>query len=194
MHEEPHEFAVARVVEADWKHLRAVRLAALTGSPEAFGSDYSTEEQFSEDDWREWARDWTTFIAFRLHTPIGMAAGVASDELDERKLIATWVHPDHRGHAVAAALVKAVQQWARDEGAVRVSLWVTQTNQPAVRLYQRLGFAPTGHSKALPSNPPADRGPVCPTSQLSRHGRYLSESPLETPDHRNERRCASTTS
>lgn len=58
VHDEPHEFAVARVAETDWKHLKAVRLAALTESPEAFGSGYSTEERFAEDDWRNWARNW----------------------------------------------------------------------------------------------------------------------------------------
>ena len=153
MHAVNHAFAIARVAEADWKHLRTVRLAALAESPEAFGSDYSTEEQFSEADWREWARDWATFLAFHCDTPIGMAAGIPSGQPDERKLIAAWVHPDHRGHAVAAALVEAVQQWARTEGAGKVSLWVTQTNQPAVRLYRRLGFEPTGQSKPLPSDP-----------------------------------------
>lgn len=151
--DERHVPAVARVAEADWKHLRAVRLAALAESPAAFGSDYATEKEFSENDWRAWARDWATFLAFCRHTPIGMAAGVPSDEPDERKLLAAWVHPDHRGHAVAAALVDAVRRWARAEGAAKLSLWVAQTNRPAVRLYQRLGFEPTGHSKPLPSNP-----------------------------------------
>src|SRR3954447_3380934 len=152
-HTEHHAFAVARAAEADWKHLRTVRLAALADSPQAFGSDHSTEEQFSEADWREWARDWATFLAFQGDTPIGMAAGVPSGQPDERKLIAAWVHPDHRGHGVAAALVEAIQQWARTEGAGKVSLWVTQTNQPAVCLYRRLGFERTGQSKPLPSDP-----------------------------------------
>jgi GNAT superfamily N-acetyltransferase len=125
-------FKVARVAEADWDRLRAVRLAALADSPAAFGSDHATEEGLSEDDWREWLRDWPTFLAFHGHTPIGMAAGAPSDKPDERRLIAAWVHPDHRGRSVAVALVEAVLQWARAEGAVQVSLWVTQTNQPAV--------------------------------------------------------------
>lgn len=44
-------------------------------------------------------------------------------------------------------------RWARAERAVRLSLWVTRTNEPAVRLYRRLGFSATGHSKPLPSDP-----------------------------------------
>lgn len=153
LHGAHDEFVVARAAETDWQHLKAVRLAALAESPEAFGSDYATEAEFSEDDWREWARDWATFIALHHRVPIGMAAGVPTDKPDERKLIAAWVHPDHRGHGVAAALVEGVQRWARAERAVRLSLWVTQTNQPAVHLYRRLGFAPTGHNKPLPSDP-----------------------------------------
>jgi GNAT superfamily N-acetyltransferase len=149
----PDEFAVARAAETDWQRLKSVRLAALAESPEAFGSDYATEAEFPDDDWRQWARDWATFIALQHQVPIGMAAGVPTDDPDERKLIAAWVHPDHRGHGVAAALVEAVQRWAREEQAVRLSLWVTQTNQPAVQLYRRLGFAPTGFTKPLPSDP-----------------------------------------
>lgn len=153
LHTAHDEFAVARAVETDWQHLKTVRLAALAESPDAFGSDYATEAEFTEDDWREWARSWATFIGLHRRAPIGMAAGVPTDDPDERQLIAAWVHPDHRGHGVASALVAAVQHWARAEQASRLSLWVTQTNQPAVRLYRRLGFASTGQSKPLPSQP-----------------------------------------
>jgi ribosomal protein S18 acetylase RimI-like enzyme len=82
-----------------------------------------------------------------------MATGVPTDNPCERKLIAAWVHPDHRGQAVAVALVESVQQWAKADGAAKASLWVTQTNQSAVRLYQRLGFERTGLNKPLLSNP-----------------------------------------
>jgi ribosomal protein S18 acetylase RimI-like enzyme len=49
--------------------------------------------------------------------------------------------------------VETVVQWARDEGYPYVHLWVTETNDPARRLYERCGFALTGTRKPLPSHP-----------------------------------------
>jgi len=144
---------VERARERDWRQLRNVRLAALADSPSAFGSTLDREQEYDEQDWRAWTREAATFLAFAGEQPIGMAAGIESDRPDERGLIAMWVRPRSRGTGVASALVAAVQAWAHDEGAVRLTLWVTRSNEPAVRLYRRLGFVETGASKPLPSNP-----------------------------------------
>lgn len=142
-----------RVTEDDWRLLRSVRLAALAEAPDAFGSSHAEEASFVEGDWREWIRDWATFLAVRGDQAVGLAAGLATDDPGERRLIAMWVDPEHRCHAVAASLVDAVRRWARDDGAARLSLWVTRTNEPATRLYRRLGFTAMGRSKPLASNP-----------------------------------------
>ncbi len=137
----------------DWAHLRAVRLAALADSPSAFGSSLEREQQYDEERWREWSRNVATFLAFRDGVPIGIVGGMAGDASEERGLVAMWVDPDHRNTGVASALLDAVRSWARDDGATRLTLWVTRTNDPAATLYRRAGFTPTGDSKPLPSNP-----------------------------------------
>ena len=43
--------------------------------------------------------------------------------------------------------------WARATGATEVRLWATDTNTAARRLYDRLGFTPTGTTQPLPSDP-----------------------------------------
>ena len=151
----PEESApvVERAQERDWRQLSGVRLAALAESPGAFGSTLAREQQYDDQDWRAWTREAATFLAFAGEQPIGMAAGIEVDRPDERALIAMWGSPDHRGKGAASALVAAVRGWAHDEGAVRLTLWVTRTNEPAGRLYRRLGFVETGASKQLPSNP-----------------------------------------
>jgi len=64
-----------------------------------------------------------------------------------------WVHPEHRRTGLVSALLDAVRSWARDDGATRLLLWVTQTNDPAATLYRRAGFTPIGETKPLPSHP-----------------------------------------
>lgn len=145
--------AVRRVGEDDWTRLREVRLAALADSPTAFASTLGHEREYREEDWREWTRRAAVFIAFHSGAPVGVAVGIDGETAGERQLVAMWVHPDHRRLGVAAALLAAVRRWALDQGATRLVLWVTRSNRAAARLYRRAGFAPTGESQPLPSNP-----------------------------------------
>lgn len=144
---------VERAQEADCERVRRVRLAALEESPEAFGSTLAEERQYGESDWCAWCRDTATFLALRDGVTIGIAAGISGATEDERKLIAMWVHPDHRGGGASTALLTAVRTWALNGGATTLVLWVTRGNHPAARLYQRAGFVETGGRKPLPSDP-----------------------------------------
>jgi ribosomal protein S18 acetylase RimI-like enzyme len=54
------------------------------------------------------------------------------------------VAPAARGRGVASALLSAAAQHARERGARKLSLRVLSTNEAALRLYERLGFAREG--------------------------------------------------
>lgn len=54
------------------------------------------------------------------------------------------VHPRARRRGVAAALMSAAEPFARNCGAVKISLRVLGTNEPAIALYERLGYAREG--------------------------------------------------
>jgi ribosomal protein S18 acetylase RimI-like enzyme len=144
---------VRRVTENDWSDLRAVRLAALVDSPAAFGSTLEREQAYDEADWRSWLSTAVVFIGFTQDGPVGMVAGIEGETAHERHLVAMWVDPEHRGHGLGSSLVDQVVQWAREQGARRLVLWVADGNDAALHLYRRHGFAESGKSKPLPSNP-----------------------------------------
>lgn len=144
---------VERAEEADWERVKAVRLAALAESSGAFGSTLAEEREYGEADWREWCRETATFLAVQDGVPIGLAAGVSGTKPDERKLIAMWIHPGHRGAGASVALLSAVRDWARRDGATALVLWVTRGSHAAAGLYRRAGFSETGACKPLPSDP-----------------------------------------
>lgn len=152
--ERGHAVAIVKqATEHDWRQLRLVRLSALADSPSAFASSLDEEERFTEADWREWARSSRVFIAVADSAPVGVVGAFRGDSPEERTLVALWVHPDHRGGGVASALVSHVEDWGRQDGAERLTLWVAQGNEPATSLYESHGFEWSGKRKRLPSSP-----------------------------------------
>ena len=50
--------------------------------------------------------------------------------------------PDHRKQGMGSALVQNAEQWAAQRGDRKISLQVFMNNQPALNLYQKLGYQP----------------------------------------------------
>ena len=142
--------SVRRVQPAEWAALRAVRLAALTDAPEAFGSTIARELAFDEAEWRRRAANTPTFIAWRGDEAVGLVAVVARTGGDgtgsrpEWELLSMWVSAGARGSGSADLLVSAVAEVARAGSAECLTLWVADGNARARAFYLRAGFQPTG--------------------------------------------------
>lgn len=138
--------AVRRATHGDEPTIRSLRLEAMADAPEAFGSTYEREQARTAADWQRWIEPNPTFL-FQL--PDGQAFGIVAaaaerGELNVVQLMSMWVHPSARGTGAGDALVQAVVEWANDEQADELRVWVMQENTPAVHLYERNGFRPTG--------------------------------------------------
>jgi GNAT superfamily N-acetyltransferase len=56
-----------------------------------------------------------------------------------------YVLPEYRRRGVAANLFDAVEQWAREQGAVRLDLHTWDFNKDAIALYRTMGMTPQRH-------------------------------------------------
>ena len=146
---------VREITADDWELMRDVRLTALAEAPHAFGSTYAREVAFGEPQWR--GRINERSVTFFAHddpaaaAPAGLAGVYVEDGTAD--LVSMWVRPGGRGRGVGAALVEAAAGWARARGFGTLFLWVTESNAPAMRLYERCGFAATGELQPLPWDP-----------------------------------------
>ena len=150
------DLAVRRVQPDEWQEFRDIRLMALADSPAAFASTLTREQALTEADWQWRITNGCNVIAFDVAAtsddgPVGLAGGYLHDGVPE--LIAMWVHPSARGRGTAGALVAAVAEWAREQDADRLTLWVVEGNDRAERVYLRLGFVRTGEAQPVPGNP-----------------------------------------
>ncbi|MGH2585855.1 MAG: GNAT family N-acetyltransferase, partial [Dehalococcoidia bacterium] len=141
--------------------LREIRLRALAGAPDAFGTTLAEALADAEQDWHDRAARRATdqageamFFAEEGGQVVGMAGGFLDpDPTGIVDLVAMWVDPPVRGRGAGRALIEAVADWARGRGATRLQLQVTDTNAPAIALYTKAGFTPAGNRQPLPSNP-----------------------------------------
>jgi ribosomal protein S18 acetylase RimI-like enzyme len=148
---------VRQVQVADWQALRQLRLGALADAPDAFASTLKAEQAFLDEVWRQRAEGGpasANFIARDGGVDVGLAAVFAEPDAPGRMhLVSMWVAPGHRRRGVARALVDQAVRWAAEHRAREVILWVADHNSAARRLYEQLGFRPTGDRQPLPSNP-----------------------------------------
>ncbi len=134
-----------QAIPGDEPILRQLRLAAMTDSPEAFGSTYERELARTTADWTRWLAPGATFLLEDRGAPVGLACAVPDAAGPIVHLMAMWVDPVARGTGGADTLVQAVIAWAAARAAPAVHLGVEKQNTRARRVYERNGFRATGH-------------------------------------------------
>jgi ribosomal protein S18 acetylase RimI-like enzyme len=132
--------------------LRDFRLRALNDAPHAFYWPIEVEESVSVEEWERWAApDRVMFVVEEGSAWLGMAGCILRDAvLDATGM---WVVPPARGRSFGELLIDEIIAWGLERGATSMRFAVTETNTPAIALYTRLGFRPTGERRALASDP-----------------------------------------
>ena len=76
--------------------------------------------------------------------------------IDESDMMNIAVHPDYRRQGVAEALVDSLSDALRLRGSKALTLEVRASNEPAIRLYEKLGFMQVGRRPNYYRNPKED--------------------------------------
>ncbi|MBN9334161.1 GNAT family N-acetyltransferase [Devosia sp.] len=140
-------FSIRQLGVKDAAAYRAIRLEALANHPEAFVSSAEGFAQKSDTEVRQMLETLTIFGAVLPDGSIGgINAFFRNDGHKERHrgwMIQVYVRPEHRGTGMSKALVEHLVDHARDK-VIQIHLGVWAENEPAIRLYQKLGFETYG--------------------------------------------------
>jgi ribosomal protein S18 acetylase RimI-like enzyme len=142
----PTPIQIRQLTPVDAASFRELRLEGLRLNPEAFGSTYDFEKDQPLERYSGWLTNSTVFGAFQKSHLIGTASFTQLSGLKESHkglLRAMYVRPTHRRCGAGRQLVQSVIEHARQK-VEQLQLSVVSTNQPAIRLYQSLGFRQYG--------------------------------------------------
>lgn len=165
---------VTEATSDEWQQVRDLRLAALADAPDAFWSTLEEQRDRPEQEWRAWIERERSSLLIASTVDDGSTrdaalAAVGPHHEDEvvAGLYAVWVAPWARGRGVGAALMRAVIARAEELGFPRIVLDVGDHNAPAIALYERFGFEPTGRTSVFPE----------PRQHITEHERARELSP-----------------
>lgn len=138
---------IRAVVEGEAEALKGVRLRALEDSPDAFIQPLVEAEGEPIAVYEERVASTVRGETLNLVAVdesgafVGLAAGIPWE--GRTRVVSVWVDPTVRGTGVGAELVERIAAWSLGRG-THCQIEVAPGNDPALRLYRRLGFEPTG--------------------------------------------------
>lgn len=152
---------IVRAQDEHWALVREIRLRSLSADPQAFGATWETESTYDEARWRGLLTEAAWFLALEDSTPVAVVASrhEADAPLDERELQGMWVAPENRHTGLAQRLTDAVLEWAREDGASTVALYVSPASSAALALWESLGFTDTGDRWQVDDDDPSTTWP-----------------------------------
>jgi len=146
---------VRKLVPADAAAFQALRLQALREDPVAFASSYEDERDTPLETVAERLAptgDRAIVGAFDGGQLVGLAAWHREElrKMHHKGFIwGVYVKDSHRGRGLAKRLLESVICLARQaEGIVMLNLTAYADNQPAIALYESLGFVTYGREPA----------------------------------------------
>jgi RimJ/RimL family protein N-acetyltransferase len=140
-------YSIRRLTRDDVDAYRAIRLEALTVSPESYGTAPEAFAARSRESVEVQLGQMAIFGAFDAEGTLSGIVAYGRDD-GEREghrgwLMQVYVQPTLRGTGASLALIEAAVDHARGE-VIQLHLMVGTHNAPAIRLYEKAGFKTYG--------------------------------------------------
>lgn len=139
-----HEVLVEIVGPNDWSRVREIHLKSLIESPHAFGADYATASEVTENEWRERFAKLDYVIASINGADIAI---MSIEELDGDFGATCWIggcwsDPSYRGKGIFRTMFEFIDLQNRDWKIQGLGVWID--NYSAIAAYEKLGFVRMG--------------------------------------------------
>jgi ribosomal protein S18 acetylase RimI-like enzyme len=153
----PDDAALLSGPPSDWHILRYTILRSVATSPGAFLATAAQLKAKSPEYWQNRLSSSTWAVVQRGSDILGIAAAKPPSQVDDYALQepacfieSVWIDPDMRGNGVGERLLTYIIEQQRKARIQKFYLWVFDYNAPAIRLYDRMHFKPTGRDGELP--------------------------------------------
>ena len=135
----------------DFDRLRALRLAALKDTPDAFGAKYEDEAEKPISEWQDRLKNtnWCFVVADGVDIGLLAVDRAEKDRNSDCWLSSWWIHQDHRGSGIPKLMLNWLEQLCIEKNWEKIGLGVWPDNLRAISAYKKLGF--TEAEKLLPS-------------------------------------------
>ena len=142
---------IITAIADDVDRLRAMRLAALKDTPDAFGAKYEDEvnKPISECQDRLKNTNWCFVVADGVDVGLLAVDRAEKDRNSDCWLSSWWIHQDHRGSGIPKLMLNWLEQLCIEKKWEKIGLGVWPDNLRAISAYKKLGF--TEAEKLLPS-------------------------------------------
>ena len=142
---------IITAIADDVDRLRALRLAALKDTPDAFGAKYEDEVNKPISEWQDRLKNtnWCFVVADGVDVGLLAVDRAEKDRTSDCWLSSWWIHQDHRGSGIPKLMLNWLEQLCIEKKWEKIGLGVWPDNLRAISAYKKLGF--TEAEKLLPS-------------------------------------------
>lgn len=144
---------ITSIKPKQWDIYKEIKLKSLITDPIAFALKYEQALAYSDSEWKQkLAKKGSTWLVAKYGKKIVGTIGASAESNVESGGIVTivgfYVAPEYRGLGIGKKLMnKVLGEIKAHEEIIKAKICVSETQKPAINLYENFGFYPTGKSK-----------------------------------------------